>query len=82
VFGGKYMECRIIFSLINNPRWRTAHCFQSKYFKNRGRYEKSVANIIDNFKVNVLSNETIKFFYAIVLSQNIVIPLDGVPLNL
>jgi hypothetical protein len=38
-------------------KWRTAHCFQSKYFKNQARYEKAVLKkslII----LKVLSNET------------------------
>ena len=33
-----------------NPKWRIAHCFQSKYFKNQARYEKSLTSPkIDNF---------------------------------
>ena len=36
--------------ILNNPRWRTVHCFQWKYFKNQARYEKSVKTLKDNFK--------------------------------
>ena len=28
--------------IYKNPRWRTSHCFQSKYFRNLERYVKSV----------------------------------------
>jgi hypothetical protein len=27
------------------PRWRTAHCFLSKYFENQARYEKVVKGL-------------------------------------
>jgi hypothetical protein len=34
-----------------NLKWRTVHCFQSKYFKNEANYEKSLkSSKIDNFK--------------------------------
>jgi sRNA-binding regulator protein Hfq len=42
-------KTQLIRSIII-PRWRTAHCFWSKYFENQARYEKVVKVFIYNFK--------------------------------
>jgi hypothetical protein len=57
---------RQLMRLRMNPRWRTAHFFQSKYFKRWAWYIKKLKQILEII-LTVLSNETITIFVAIVL---------------
>ena len=41
---------RQLIRLRINPWWRPAHCFQSKYFQNQARCQKSVKYFRDNYK--------------------------------